>query len=333
MRALVTGGGGFLGRYIVERLVAKGDFVRVLGRHHYPELDKLGVETIQADIRDREETTKACRNIDIVFHVASRVGHWGKWEEFYDINFVGTKNVVEGCKAHNVHRLVYTSSPSVVFHESDLCGVDETYPYPARYKSHYAETKAMAEKYVIASNGKEGLLTTVLRPHLVWGPRDNHLIPALVHRARKGELIMVGDGKNKVDFTYVENVADAHLLAGDRLTDGSSVAGQIYFISQGEPVIIWDFVNDLLTKLKIPPVQKRISFRTARLVGSILEAVYRLFPFRGEPRITRFLAAQMAYSHYFNISKAKRDLGYEPRISTSEGLERLIKYLRESDVN
>ena len=328
MRALVTGGGGFLGRYIVERLVARGDIVRVLGRQPHPELEKLGIETIQADIRDLESVTNACRTIDIVFHVAAKVGHWGRWKEFSGINYVGTKNIVEGCKTHNVPRLVYTSTPSVVFDETDLCDVDETYPYPARYKSYYAETKAMAEKHVIAANGNGGLVTVVLRPHLVWGPRDNHLIPALLLRARKNQLMMVGDGKNKVDVSYVENVADAHLLAGDRLRENSAVAGQVYFISQGEPVYLWDFLNELLVRLNIPEVKKRVSFGVARFAGGILELIYKSFPLKSEPRITRFLAAQMSYSHFFNISKAKRDLAYQPRISTSEGLERLINSLQ-----
>ena len=328
MRTLVIGGGGFLGRYIVERLVARGDVVRVLARQPYPELEKLGVESIQADIRDFEAVRNACRNNDIVFHVAAKVGHWGRWEEFYSINYRGTINVVEGCKTHNVPHLVFTSSPSVVFDGTDMCDVDETYPYPVRYTSYYAETKAMAEKQVIAANGKGGLMTVVLRPHLVWGPRDNHLIPALLHRAKKNQLRIVGDGKNKVDLSYVENVADAHLLAGDRLRENSTVAGQVYFISQGEPVYLWDFLNKLLARLNIPQVKKRVSLGTARFAGGILELLYKSFPLKGDPRITRFLAAQMAYAHFFNITKAKRDLGYEPRISTSEGLERLVNFLQ-----
>jgi len=328
MKALVTGGGGFLGRYIVERLVARGDFVRVLGRNPYPELVKLGVETIRADIQDREAVIKACRNMDIVFHVASMVVHWGKWKDFYNINVGGTKHVLEGCEIHGIPRLIYTSSPSVVFDQTDLCNVDETYPYPRRYNSYYAATKSEAEKLVIASNGKNELLTVVLRPHLIWGPRDNHLIPSLLQNAKKGRLMIVGNKKSIVDFTYVENVAYAHLLAGDRLLENSTVTGQVYFISQDDPVYTWDFVNNLLERLNIPQVKRRVSYGTARFVGGISEMMYRSFPLNGEPRITRFLAAQLAYSHYFNISKAKHDLGYQPLISTSEGLERLIDYLQ-----
>lgn len=328
MRALVTGGGGFLGRYIVEKLVARGDSVRVLGRNKYPELERIGVETIQADIRNQTEVVKACEKVDVVFHVAALPAVWGKWEDFYGINVEGTKNVLAGCKAQRVSRLVYTSTPSVVFDDSDLCNIDETYPYPGRYNCYYPETKGMAEKIVIHANGQGTFLTTSLRPHLVWGPRDRHLIPRVLQRARAGQLLIVGDGSNKVDITYVENAADAHLQAADHLKAGSPVAGQVYFISQGEPVLLWDFINQLLEKLGIPKVTKAISCGTAKSIGAVLELVYAVLSLSGEPRMTRFLASQLARSHYFDISKARRDFGYEPKISTSEGLERLVGYLQ-----
>jgi len=327
MKALVTGGGGFLGRYMVEKLMARGDSVRVLGRSRYPELEQLGVETVQADLRDPSAVTKACENIDVLFHVAALPAVWGKWQDFYSINVEGTKNVLAGCRARGVSKLVYTSTPSVVFDQSNLCNIDESYPYPRSYNCYYPATKAMAERLVIAANGRDGLLTTALRPHLVWGPQDNHLIPKVLQRARAGQLVIVGDGLNKVDITYVENAADAHLQAADHLRAGSPVAGQVYFISQGEPVLLWDFINQLLERLGIPKVTRAISYRTARVLGAMLEVVHTLFALREEPRMTRFLAAQLARSHYFDISKAKRDFSYSPRISTAEGLDRLVSFI------
>jgi nucleoside-diphosphate-sugar epimerase len=328
MKALVTGGGGFLGRYIVEKLMARGDSVRALGRSRYPELEKLGVETVQADLRDQAAVVKACERVDVVFHAAALPAIWGKWEDFYGINVEGTKNVLAGCREHGVSRLVYTSTPSVVFDQSDLCNVNETYPYPNRYNCYYPMTKAIAERLAIEANGKDGLLTTSLRPHLVWGPRDKHLIPRVLQRARAGQLFIVGDGTNKVDITCVENAADAHLLAADHLRVGSPVAGQIYFISQGEPVVLWDFINRLLERLGIPKITKAISYGTAKSIGAVLELVYKVLSLNGEPRMTRFLAAQLARSHYFDISKARCDFGYSPRITTSEGLERLVDYIQ-----
>ncbi len=328
MKALVTGGGGFLGRYIVEKLIARGDSVRVLGRSNYPELDKLGAETVRADLRNADAVSRACAKIDTVFHVAALPAVWGKWRDFYGINVEGTKNVLAGCKARGVPRLVYTGTPSVVFDRSDLCNIDESYPYPKSYNCYYPETKAIAERIVIAANAKDGLVTTSLRPHLVWGPRDNHLIPKVLQRARARQLFIVGDGSNKVDITYVENAADAHLQAADHLREGSPVAGQAYFISQGEPVVLWDFINRLLERLGIPKVTKAISYDSAKSIGAVLETIHTLLCLRREPRMTRFLAAQLARSHYFDISKAKRDFGYSPRIGTAEGMERLVAYLR-----
>jgi len=328
VKALVTGGGGFLGRYIVEKLIARGDSVRVLGRSNYPELDKLGAETVRADLRNADAVSRACAKIDTVFHVAALPAVWGRWRDFYGINVEGTKNVLAGCKARGVPRLVYTGTPSVVFDRSDLCNIDESYPYPKSYNCYYPETKAIAERIVIAANAKDGLVTTSLRPHLVWGPRDNHLIPKVLQRARARQLFIVGDGSNKVDITYVENAADAHLQAADHLREGSPVAGQVYFISQGEPVVLWDFINQILERLGIPRVTKSISYGAARSIGAVLEMVHALFCLHAEPRMTRFLAAQLAKSHYFDISKAKRDFGYSPRITTAQGLERLVDFIR-----
>jgi nucleoside-diphosphate-sugar epimerase len=328
VRALVTGGGGFLGRYIVEKLLQRGDQVRILARGHYPDLERAGVEGVQADIRDASRVAEACAGIDVVFHVAALPAIWGKWEDFYGINFEGTKNVVAGSVAHGVGRLVYTSTPSVVFDGSNLCGINETYPYPQRYSCHYPATKAMAERYVIATNGKQGLLTTALRPHLVWGPGDRHLIPRVLNRARAGRLFIVGDGSNKVDITYVENAAEAHLQAMDHLQPGSPVAGQVYFISQGEPVALWDFINQILERLGIPRVTRRIPCGIARVFGGGLEVLYNMLRLSTEPPMTRFLATHLARSHFFDISKAIQHFGYRPRITTIEGLERLVSPLR-----
>lgn len=328
MKGLVTGGGGFLGRYIVEKLLARGDAARVLGRSRYPEVERLGAEIVRADVRDRAAVITACHGMDVVFHAAALPAIWGRWTDFYSINVEGTRNVLAACHANGVPRLVYTSTPSVVFGQSDLCNVDETCPYPARYNCYYPWTKAIAEREVIEANGTHGLLTTALRPHLVWGPRDNHLIPRLLQRAKARKLFIVGDGSNKVDITYVDNAADAHLGAADHLTPGSPVAGQTYFISQGEPVVLWMFVNQLLDRLGMPKVTRAISYGAARSIGAVLELAYGVLGLSGEPRMTRFLAAQLARSHYFDISRARRDFGYSSRVTTAEGLERLVSFIR-----
>lgn len=323
MKALVTGAGGFLGLYIVEQLRARGDEVRGFCRGSYPELGKLGVETVRGDIRKRDEAIAACEGVDVVFHVAAIAGIGGPWSDFHEINTLGTRHILEGCRKHKVGRLVYTSSPSVTFDGTDQEGVDESGPYPQRFLAHYPHSKSIAEREVLEASDTDGVLTCALRPHLIWGPRDRHLIPRLLSRARSGRLRRVGDGKNLVDMIYVENAAEAHLQAADALSDGSPVAGRAYFLSQGEPVNCWDWINQILALADVPPVEKSISASSAYRLGAVLEGMYRVLGLKGEPPMTRFLAAQLSTHHYFDITRAREDFGYSPRVSTEEGMRRL----------
>ncbi len=333
MNALVTGGGGFLGRYIVEQLVARGDRVRILQRGDSPELAQLGVEIVRADIRDAARVTEACRGVDTVFHVAAVAGIWGPWDHFYQINTLGTQHLLSGCWKHHVQRLVFCSSPSVTFDGTDQRGVDESAPYPQAWLCHYPHTKALAEQMILRANGQDGLLTCALRPHLIWGPRDQHLIPRLIERARRGQLRRIGDGTNLIDIIYVENAAHAHLLAADALRPGSPACGNAYFISQGEPVNCWAWINDILTLAGLPKVKRSLSARAAWRIGAAMELAYSALRIQREPRMTRFLAAQLSTSHYFDISAAQRDLGYSPFVSTAEGMERLKASFRSECAN
>jgi nucleoside-diphosphate-sugar epimerase len=326
VQALVTGGGGFLGRYIIRQLVARGDRVRSLARGRYPFLDELGVESFAGDVRDPVALERACRDVEVVFHVAAIAGIWGPWRQFYEINTLGTQHVVQACRQAGVSRLVYTSSPSVTFDGRDQCGVDETAPYPKRWLAHYPHTKALAEQYVLAANDAE-LATCSLRPHLIWGPEDQHLIPRLIERARRGQLRQVGHGQNLIDAVYVENAAAAHLLAAEALDEGRA-AGKAYFITNGEPVNCWQWINEILALAGLPNVAKRISYRAAYAAGAIMEGLWTVLRRSDEPRMTRFLAAQLATSHYFDIRAASRDLGYDPQISMAEGMRRLGDELR-----
>jgi nucleoside-diphosphate-sugar epimerase len=328
LRALVTGGGGFLGRYIVEQLCARGDQVRTLSRGSYPDLNSLGIEAHQGDLRDAAAVRQACAGVDTVFHTAAVAGVWGPWEHFHGINTVGTQHVIAACQSEKVRRLIFTSSPSVTFNGTNQCGVDESAPYPSRWLCHYPHTKALAEQNVLAANGAHGLLTCALRPHLIWGPRDQHLIPRLLERARHGKLMRVGDGSNLVDMIYVENAAAAHLRAAGALNSGQSpVAGSAYFLSQGNPVNCWEWIGEILLGAGLRPPERSISLRTAWHLGHALELVYGMLGLRAEPRMTRFLAAQLATSHYFDISRAQQDFGYDAGVSTAEGMERLVRWM------
>lgn len=331
MFALVTGGGGFLGKAIVEQLLARGDRVRVIARGNYPRLREMSVETLQGDIQDREALVKACRGVDAVFHVAAKAGYWGSWEAYYGANVRGTENVIHACLQQSVPKLIYTSSPSVIFNNKPQEGVDESIPYPQRYENVYSHTKALGEQRVLQVDQSK-LLTVSLRPHLIWGPHDPHILPRLVAQAKKGALFQVGDGRNLVDLTYIEDAARAHLLAADALVPSAPLCGKAYFISQDEPVNLWGFVSALLAHLGLPPVKRRISLRLARWIGAVYEGLYRALPLAGEPRLTRFLASELALSHYYNISRAKKDFGYKPRYSMAEALKPTLAWLANNVV-
>jgi len=322
MKALVTGGGGFLGLAIVKRLVEQGTTVGSFSRQRHDQLDALGVEQRQGDLADESAVSQAVAGCDVVFHVAAKPGIWGPYEDYHRANVIGTSNVIAACRKHGVSRLVYTSSPSVVFDGRDMEGVDESVPYPSRFEAHYPATKAAAEQLVRKAND-ERLGTVCLRPHLIWGPGDNHLLPRLVARARAGQLRRIGRAGKLVDTVYIDNAAEAHLLAAEKLAPGAAVAGKVYFISQGEPVDIWEMINRLLEAAGAPTIQRTIPREVALALAWGFENVHRLLHRPGEPRLTRFVVKELCTAHWFDLSAARRDLGYRPTVSISEGLRRL----------
>ena len=328
MKYLVTGANGFLGSEIVRQLRRREDSVVALVRRNHDFLDSLGCISFVGDIRDFDSILNAFEDIDVVIHTAAISGIWGDWKQYYSVNTVGTRNVVNACREKKVSRLVYTSSPSVTFDGEHQVNVDETAPYPSQWLANYPKSKALAEQYVLEANDPPELMTCALRPHLIWGPGDPHLVPRLIERARQNKLRRVGDGRNQVDNIYVENAALAHLLAADKLTPDSPVCGKAYFISQDDPVNCWQWINDILKLAGLQPVKKSISFFWAWRLGHLAELFYEGFGSSKEPRMTRFLAAQLAKSHYFDISQAKHDLGYKPIVSNEEGMRRLAEHLK-----
>jgi nucleoside-diphosphate-sugar epimerase len=327
MKALVTGGGGFLGQAIIRALLERGGKVRSFSRHAHRPLCDLGVEQCQGDLADAAALSKAVAGCDIVFHVAAKPGIWGPYREYYRTNVIGTENVVAACRQHSVPRLIYTSSPSVIFNGRDLNGVNESVPYPARFEAPYPETKAKAEQCVRNANSPT-LATLSLRPHLIWGPGDHHVLPRLAARARAGRLRRIGSQRKLIDTTFIDNAATAHLLAAERLRPGASIAGKVYFISQGEPRETWEMVNALLTASGVAPVQRSVPVPAALALAWFLELTHRLTGNRNEPRLTRFVVREMCAAHWFDISAARRDLDYAPKISITEGLDRLQAFYR-----
>ena len=321
--ALVTGGGGFLGRYILQELLNRGVQTRIYGRKKHPDLEKLGVCCFCGDIAQGDKLKEATRDVDVIFHVAAKAGIWGSYSEYHACNVLGTQKILQVSQQNKVPYFLYTSTPSVVFTGESFEGADETLPYGKNWLCAYPETKAIAEKIVLQNN-HPNFRTLALRPHLLWGVGDNHLIPRLISKASAKQLRQVGDGKNKVDLVHVKNAARAHLNAWESLVT-KNISGKAYFISEGTPVNLWQWIRELLKALQLPPITQTIPLSRAYQIGTALEWIHRIFPFLGEPRMTRFLALELSKSHYFSIESAQQDLAYQPIISHQEGIQELVK--------
>lgn len=322
MKVLVTGGGGFIGLVLVRRLVESGYEVSSFSRKNYTEHSKLGITSFRGDLSNPAEIEKACEGIDTVFHVAAKVGIWGKYSDYYITNVLGTKNVINACRKQGVGKLIFTSSASVVFDGSNLRDINESVNYPKKPVSHYTATKALAEQLVLKANSDK-LKTISLRPHLVWGPGDTQLIPGILKRAKAGKLRKPGRKKYWTDTTYIDNFIDAQLLAFKALDDNQACCGKSFFITNGRPVLIWDFINFVLATAGIKPVQRTVPKNLALFIAWILEGIHLIFQLKSEPYITRFAIHELCTHHWFDISAAKKMLGYSPKINLNEGLKRL----------
>ncbi|MFH0842210.1 MAG: NAD-dependent epimerase/dehydratase family protein [Bacteroidota bacterium] len=322
MKALVTGGGGFIGSALAKALVKKGYRVTSFSRGDYPVLRESGIRTLRGDLSDLNLVVEAARNTDIIFHVAAKAGITGSYSDYYRTNVTGTDNVIKACKMNKIKYLIYTSSASVVFSGKNIEGGDESLPYPARPLSFYTATKAIAEKLVLEADSPS-LRTLSLRPHLVYGPGDNHLFPRIRKKAESGRLQQIGDGRNKIDVSYIDNVISAHLDAAEALAGNPEASGKAYFITNGEPVLLWDFLNDMLRMSGLKPVSKSIPVWAASAFAVLDEVIHRTIFRKQEPFLTRFLVKELSGSHWFDITRARRLLNYYPSISNIEGLKRM----------
>lgn len=323
-KTVVTGGGGFVGRHLVDALRARGDEVTVI--EFSGEAHRSDVTWVPGDVRDAEVVGAACEGADTVFHNASIVHtRRNRQHDVWSVNLDGTRVVLKACQDHGVPRLVYVSSASAVYEGRDIRDGDEGLPYSRVSQAPYADSKIAAEKLVLAANGEAGVSTCAIRPHVVFGPGDTRFLPAILERARKGRLkFAVGSPKKLSDFTYVDNLTDALLAASERLAPDSPVAGQAYFVTNGEPMPFFGFVEKVIERLDLPKIKGRVPYAVAWTVAAIAEGVDTL---RGgtlgrETGLSRFAVRYMCTDHYFSIEKARRDLGYEPKVSLAEGIER-----------
>ncbi len=320
IKILVTGGGGFVGLALVRRLVESGYEVASFSRAVYKEHQALGVRSIQGNICNETDIEEACKGMDAVFHVAACVGIWGDYKTFYDINVLGTYKLIEACKKNGVQKLIFTSSASVVFNGSDLINVDETIGYPRKIFSNYASTKARAEQLVLNANS-DALKTISLRPHLIWGPGDTQLIPKIIRRAKSGRFRKIGSRDVLIDTVYIDNLIDAQIMALEKI-ENEEVNGRAFFITNGEPVPTWDFINAILKSVELQAISKKIPKSLAWIIAWILEKMHLLFHIKQAPFITRFMIEEICTSHWFDISGAKRLLDYSPKVDFQEGIRK-----------
>ena len=319
MKILVTGGGGFLGSAVCRQLSDLGHEVIAFQRRPAAHLLAHGVRSVQGDISRIEDLTAAGDGIDAVVHTAGKAGVWGKPADYRRINVLGTQNVLDLCHQYSVRWLVHTSSPSIVHAGGDVCGADESIPIADHFNAPYPETKAEAEKRVIAANS-DTLQTTALRPHLIWGPGDPHILPRLAAKARRGSLALPGPDK-LIDTIFVENAALAHVLALLELSESARCAGKAYFVTNNEPMAQGEIIRKLLAAIGIQVEIRAVPVGLAMKAGAVCEWAWNALSLKSEPPVTRFSVEQLATAHWFDTTAATRDFGYLPKFSIEEGLK------------
>ena len=233
--------------------------------------------------------------------------------------------MIRGCEEHKVKRLVYVSTPSLYFDYKSRVNVIETDALPEPV-SNYAATKILAEQELDEAFAR-GLATIAIRPRALFGPGDTVIFPRLIPRLQSGRLPILGDGENIVDLTYIENVVDALLLCAE---SPANTLGKKYNISNGEPVKIWKLIERICDELDLPHLTRKISYQTANAAATVLELLYTLIPMRPEPPLTRISVSMMANNTTLDISSAKNELGYQPKVSIDEGFELFMKWWKES---
>jgi nucleoside-diphosphate-sugar epimerase len=323
MKALVTGATGFLGGALAHRLHALGWDVTAMGRDpaRLKGIEAQGIRAVQANLEDAQSILDVCRGQEIVFHSAALANDWGRGEVFYKANVLGTQNVIRGCQEHNVKRLVHVSTPSIYFRYAPRINVKETDPLPPPV-TEYARTKRLAEDEVDKAFAA-GLPTVTIRPRAIFGPGDRIILPRLINRLQRGILRVIGDGQNLADMSYIENVVDALLLCAEA---PAHALGKKYNITNGEPIRLWAMVEKLCQRLDLKHPTQRLPYPLVDKIAGTMEFVARLLPGQPEPPLTRYSVAMVSLSTTLDISAARRDLGYTPRVSNEEGFEKFVTW-------
>jgi nucleoside-diphosphate-sugar epimerase len=323
MKILVTGGGGFLGTSVCRQLAARGHRVIAFQRRPANHLERAEISSIEGDISDPGQVLAAAAGCSAVIHTAGKAGVWGKTEDYRRVNVDGTNNVIRACLEHGIPHLVHTSSPSIVHTGGDIGGGDESLPIATHFSAPYPETKAEAEKNIMAASG-DHLRTTALRPHLIWGPGDPHILPRLATKAKGGTLALPGPDKI-IDTIFVENAAQAHVQALEELVGQGRCAGKAYFVTNNEPLPQGEIITRLLAAIGMEVKIRAVPVGLAKTAGALCEFAWRTLGLKSEPPVTRFSVEQLATSHWFDTRAASEDFAYQPLISIEQGLAILGK--------
>jgi nucleoside-diphosphate-sugar epimerase len=315
MTAFVTGGSGFIGGKLIERLVASGENVRALSRSDSSaaRVAELGAEAVRGEIGDVEALTAAAAGCEVAYHAAAKVEDSGPWEEFLRDNVEGTRNVVEACEAAGVRRLLHVSTEAVLIAGEPLVHVDETAPRRTDSKAPYPRSKAMAEEVVLSPGGSTERV--VLRPRFVWGKGDTSLLPGIVGMVKAGRFAWIGGGRHRTDTTHVDNVVEGLLLAARNGRDR-----EIYFVTDGEPVVFREFLSALIESQGVEVPTRSMPTPIAAAIAAVGETAWKFLPLPGAPPLTRFAFWVSSQECTIDISKARGALGYEPVRSRADGL-------------
>jgi nucleoside-diphosphate-sugar epimerase len=327
-KALVTGATGFLGAALAIRLHELGYEVTGLGRDLYRgrALAAAGPRFVSCDLGDYTAVAKAAEGQALVFHSAALSSPWGSYEQFRRANVVATQHVVAAAREGGARRLIHVSTPSIYVDQRDRFDIREDEPLPATSINHYAATKRLAEAIVDEASAR-GLATVTLRPQGIFGPGDRTIFPRLIRVARRGRIPVFGNGENIVDVTYVDNVVDALVACID---SPATTLGRKYNITNGEPVRNYDFIARLLTAVGVPFKRVRVPFAVAHQLAHLLEIVYARPSLRAfEPPLTRYSVTVLGKSRTLDISAARSELGYRPRVGIDEGIARFARWWKE----
>lgn len=329
MKVLVTGASGFLGSYIVDKCIAQGDSVRVLVRKtsnidylkKYPD-----IEYVYGDLTDMASLREATKGMDTIYHSAARVTTQGDRTQFYNDNVLSTQCLVDEAKKQGVKRFIFISSPSIFFDFSHQNNINETYAYPKKYINLYSETKALAEQYALSAND-ENFTACSLRPRGIWGPRDKTgFVPKIVLGMLKEKFPDISDGKDiYATLCHVENAADACILAAK----SEKVGGKAYFITDDEVVNVWGFLNLLGKTFNTPAITKKINPKVLMRIGGLFDLIWKIpvLARKVEAPLSRYAVGLLTYSSTFNISAAKNDFGYNPKVNQSTGMASLKNWV------